>query len=282
MKILKQLTLAVVAIALLFSCDKEKDYLVTFHTPYGDMKAVLFDQTPKHKANFIKLAKSGAFDSTTFHRVIQEFMIQGGDVNQKPNSDKKIEYTVSAEFVDTLIHRRGAIAAARQGDRVNPKKESSGSQFYIVQGKKWTEKELRDQKVDYPKLYKYFTHLVEDVQFNHLEEQVAELQSRRDNDALIELMLKHKDDIEKKYDIELDNPYPQERIDIYTTEGGVPHLDDAYTVFGQVVEGMAVIDSIAKQKTGFRDKPVEDIYMSVEVEEIKKKKLIKLYGNLIH
>ncbi len=121
----------------LAACSAEKDYLVTINTPYGEMKAVLFDATPEHKENFVDLARSGKYDSTLFHRVIKDFMIQGGDPSTSPsyNADEDtIDYTIPAEFVDTLFHKKGALAAARQGDRFNPERASSGSQFYIVQG----------------------------------------------------------------------------------------------------------------------------------------------------
>ena len=119
---------------ILSSCgDKEK--MVVIHTPYGSMKALLYEETPLHKANFIKLVESGSYDSTIFHRVIEAFMIQGGDVNAKKGIQEKVAYTVPAEIVPQFFHKKGALAAARMGDDVNPKKESSGCQFYIVQGK---------------------------------------------------------------------------------------------------------------------------------------------------
>ena len=130
---------------ILQSCDMDKDVIITISTPYGEMKAILYDETPLHKQNFIKLSESGQFDSTIFHRVINEFMIQGGDVNLF-DEDKPIDYTIPAEINDNLFHRKGEIAAARMGDNVNPNRESSGCQFYIVQGKVYTEEELEKYK----------------------------------------------------------------------------------------------------------------------------------------
>ncbi len=118
--------LSVMTVMLSLSSCEKKDYLVTIKTKFGDIMVILYDQTPKHKENFLKLAKSGDYDSTIFHRVIRDFMVQGGDVNAKPGNKNKIDYTLPAEFVDTLFHRRGALAAARQPDNINPKKESSG------------------------------------------------------------------------------------------------------------------------------------------------------------
>ena len=130
-----------ILIIIIQSCAMNKDVLITISTPYGDMKAILYDETPLHKKNFIELSESGQFDSTIFHRVIENFMIQGGDVNLI-NDEDVIDYTIPAEFNSKLFHRKGEIAAARMGDNVNPEKESSGCQFYIVQGKVYTEEEL--------------------------------------------------------------------------------------------------------------------------------------------
>jgi cyclophilin family peptidyl-prolyl cis-trans isomerase len=164
------------------------------------MFLILFDETPLHKANFLKLAKEGYFTGTTFHRIIDGFMIQGGDPNSKdtdPNNDGMggPAYTIPAEFNPAFKHVRGALAAARMGDQTNPKRESSGSQFYIVE--------------------------------NHQ---------------------------------------------------GTNFLDNAYTVFGQVIKNMDLIDKIAVQQKDFRDRPVKDIKMTVTVKQLKKKVITKLYG----
>ncbi len=144
---LRRLAAATLCAASLSSCSllkpTSKDDLVTLTTPQGEIKLVLFDETPKHKANFLKLAKSGYYDGTTFHRVINQFMIQGGDPNSKdadPNNDGQggPGYTIPAEIESQFKHVRGAVAAARQGDQMNPKRESSGSQFYLVQNSQGT------------------------------------------------------------------------------------------------------------------------------------------------
>ncbi|MDR0972065.1 MAG: peptidylprolyl isomerase [Bacteroidales bacterium] len=193
--------------------------MVLIKTDYGDMKVVLYNETPQHRDNFIKLAKEGFFDGTLFHRVIDGFMIQGGDPDSK--TAKKGQqlgqggpsYTIPAEFNNSLIHKKGALAAARMADQVNPQKASSGSQFYISQGKVYSNEEL-----------------------NNLENRMGV----RFND------------IQRK---------------AYTTEGGVPFLDYQYTVFGQVIEGLDVIDKIAKVKKDRADRPLEDIKMSVSIIE---------------
>ena len=182
--------------------------MFVIHTDFGDMKGILYDKTPGHRDNFIKLIKEGWFNGSTFHRVINAFMIQGGGKN---DGTVDVRYTIPAEFYPDYFHKKGALAAARQGDQVNPEKRSSGSQFYIVQGKKFTDAEL-----------------------NQLEQRMG---------------------------VE----YTPEQREAYKTIGGTPHLDFAYTVFGEITEGLDVIDKIAAVKTGMRDKPIEDVTMTIEL-----------------
>ena len=259
------------------ACSTEKDYLVTFSTPYGDMHAVLYDATPKHKRNFLKLAESGQYDSLLFHRVIADFMIQSGDLATRPGASPAdaVEYTVPAEFVDTLFHRKGALAAARQGDQLNPERASSGSQFYIVQGKQYNESELT---VDMDKLSKGVEQLVQFVDYVDEREKLIALYESGDYEGYTQAMIDLKPAVEEKLDINVDRPYPAERRQAYTTVGGVPHLDDTYTVFGQVVDNLNLIDSVARQPTGQADKPIKNIYLTVSVEEMSKKKITKRYG----
>lgn len=265
------------AALLSVACSTEKDYLVTFSTPYGDMHAVLYDATPKHKRNFLKLAQSGQYDSTLFHRVIADFMIQGGDLTTRPSATPTdaVEYTIPAEFVDTLFHRKGALAAARQGDQMNPERASSGSQFYIVQGKVYPEAELT---VDMNKLSKGVEQLVQFVDYVDEGEKLIALYESGDYEGYTQEMLALKPAVEEKLDINVDRDYPAGRLQAYTSVGGVPHLDDTYTVFGQVLDNLGIIDSIAKQPVGRADKPIKNIYFTVSVEEMPKKKITKNYG----
>lgn len=203
--------------------NSQKNTLVLISTTLGDIKISLYNETPKHRDNFMKLAKDGALDGTLFHRVIQNFMIQGGDPdskNAKPGSvlgEGGLGYTVPAEFVRGIIHKKGVLAAAREGDDVNPQKASSSTQFYIVQGRTFKRAE-------------------------------------------IETMLKSKNaNSQNKFE------YTEEQIKIYETLGGTPHLDMNYTVFGEVIEGLDVVDKIAAVKTDKRDRPVEDIKMTVKL-----------------
>lgn len=196
--------------------EKKEQTMVLISTDYGDMKLVLYNETPQHRDNFIQIVKNGVLDSTLFHRVIKEFMIQGGDPNSKTakkgqmlgNGD--LGYKVPAEINPNLFHVKGALAAARDN---NPQKASSACQFYIVQGKVYNDQEL-----------------------NMIQAQT-------------------------------NKTFSAEQRKAYTSVGGVPFLDGDYTVFGQVVEGMEVIDKIASVSTDRNDRPLEDIRMKVSIVE---------------
>lgn len=195
-----------------FSQDKTSAPVVKFviHTDLGDMSGYLYNETPQHRDNFIKLANDGYYDGLLFHRVIPNFMIQGGDPvskTAKPGQQLGMggpNYTVPAEFNPALFHKKGAMAAARQGDQTNPKKASSGSQFYIVEGKKYTAAQLGSQ-------------------------------------------------------------YTEAQKKIYETVGGVPFLDTQYTVFGEITEGLDVIDKIANVPKDASDRPLTDIKMTIKI-----------------
>lgn len=259
-------------------CRTEKDYLVTLQTEYGDMKLVLYDATPLHKTNFLELARTGAYDSTTFHRVIKNFMIQGGDINAKAEPNP-IDYTIPPEFNDTLIHEKGALSAARMGNEVNPNKESSGSQFYIVHGRTFTEEELTtmayNQKLT--TMQTLFMRMLEKPEYAELRRDMVALQNAGNFAEMQERIMNSEDLIEKEYGKLPDFEFSRQQIEAYTTKGGAPHLDRGYTVFGRVVEGFPVIDSIANVPT-VGEKPVRDIHMVMSVEEIKKKDLSRKYG----
>lgn len=190
---------------------QQKETVVVIKTNYGTIKAKLYNDTPLHRDNFIKLVNEGWYNGSPFHRVINQFMIQGGQ-----NADGRLDpgYTVPAEFKSNHFHKKGALAAARQGDQVNPKKASSGSQFYIVQGQVFDDKKLE--------VY---------------EERLGKIFSATQRQA-------------------------------YKTLGGTPHLDGDYTVFGEVTEGLDVVDKIANVRTGYMDVPVEPVtIISVTIEK---------------
>jgi len=206
--------------------DRKRDVLM--QTTMGDMVIRLSDSTPLHRDNFLKLVKVGYYDSVLFHRVIKNFMIQGGDPNSKraeagkPLGDGSPGYTVPAEFRKTLFHKKGALAAARMGDNVNPTKASSGSQFYIAQGKVFTDAGLDS---------------VETFRLNGRK-------------------------------------IPAEQREVYKTIGGTPHLDQGYTVYGEVIKGLDVLDKIAAVQTSRgqdRDRPLEDVRI-IKAKLIKRKR----------
>ena len=195
-------------------------YTIFISTSLGDMKAVLYAETPIHSENFIDLVKKGFYNGMTFHRVINSFMIQTGDPYTRKSYDPEaklipdVNYTLPAEFNPSLYHRKAVIAAARMDDKVNPQRESSGSQFYIVHGRKFTDKEL-DQMVD---------------RQVHIK-------------------------------------FTDEQRNIYKTTGGAPHLDYAYTVFGEVISGLEVIDKIAAVPVDKNNRPLEDVHLSIKLLE---------------
>ena len=210
----KLILAALVLVGLTCQAQKnntEKETVVVIKTNMGKIKAKLYNDTPLHRDNFIKLVNEGWYNGSPFHRVIKDFMIQGG---QNANGQLDPGYTIPAEFKDNHFHKKGALAAARQGDQVNPKKASSGSQFYIVQGKVYDERTL-----------------------DMFESRMGKVFSARQRQA-------------------------------YQTVGGTPHLDGDYTVFGEVIEGLDVVDRIAAVETGRMDVPIKPVIInSVTIEK---------------
>lgn len=244
------------------------------------MHLILFDETPKHKENFIKIAKENKYDSTVFHRVIQDFMIQGGDVNAKEGTQDAITHTVPAEIKQHLIHEKGAVAAARQGDQINPKKASSGDQFYIVKGKTFTAQELDELEStqnSYRTQYQ-FSELLKKPEYADLRKELIEMQNQGNFEAIQAKLEESKPLLEKEFGKQEEIKFNEVQRTAYTTVGGTPHLDREYTVFGKVISGMAVIDSIANQRTAPGDRPLENIYMTVDVQELPKDEITRRYG----
>ncbi len=206
-----------------FAQKTDKQAKVLISTDLGDIELVLFNETPHHRDNFIKLVKSKMYDGTLFHRVIKDFMIQGGDPDSKNATpgimlgEGNVGYTIPAEFTTSLIHKKGVLAAARESDAVNPQKESSGCQFYIVQGRTFTQAEI------------------------------DKMLSRKNKGR------------------ETPVSYTEEQYKIYETIGGTPHLDMDYTVFGEVTKGLDVIDKIAAVEKDKRDRPLNDIKMTIKL-----------------
>lgn len=263
------------------SCAPKRDYVVTFHTKYGDMVAILYDETPKHKANFIKLAKEHFFDSLLFHRVIEGFMIQGGDPDSKrAKLSERLGnggpgYTIDAEFNPTYFHEKGALSAARLGDQQNPSKASSGSQFYIVQGTKYKEEDL---KLDGNKLGVALQKFLQMPENKNYYDTLAQLYQSGDMEAYQQKLNMLAPQIEKATGMNVSNDMSAEQLKAYTTIGGAPHLDKGYTVFGKVIKGLDIIDKIAAVQKDETDRPLEDVRITVTVEEMSRKKIEKEYG----
>ncbi len=236
---------------------------VKIETNKGDIIVKLYDDTPKHKANFLKLAKDGTYEGTLFHRVIKDFMIQAGDPNSKTATkdqqlgDGDVGYTIPAEFVyPKRFHKRGALAAARQGDQVNPKKESSGCQFYIVTGNVYNDSTLVnfEKRKSYNVLDAPFRQLV----MQHLDE-IRDMQKKGDANGLKALEEKLLEQAREQVKDVPEFKFTPEQVEAYTTVGGTPHLDGEYTVFGEVVEGMDVVDEIQQVATNHADRPIDDV-----------------------
>ena len=240
---------------------------VKIETMLGDIVVRLYDETPIHRDNFVKLAKEGYYDSTLFHRVIKNFMIQGGDPDSKGAPAGKMlgvggpDYTLQAEIQDGLFHKRGALAAARQGDEVNPERRSSGSQFYIVWGQVYNENQLRQfsKQLRMQKVQDVFHALVSD----HRAE-IMQMRREKNRAGLQELQDKLVAEAESQVG---SDGLTENQMKLYSTIGGTPHLDGQYTVFGEVEEGLDVVELIQGSATGRADRPLDDIEMRMVVIE---------------
>jgi cyclophilin family peptidyl-prolyl cis-trans isomerase len=271
---MKKLLPGLVVLLLFISCnDKQDGDLVQIRTPYGDIVVKLYDKTPLHHRNFMKLVESGYYNGTLFHRVINKFMIQGGDPvsrHAKPGQllgDGDTSYTIPFEYVPEYIHKRGVLAAARENDDINPKKASSGGQFYIVQGKRFTHQELDavELKVERrTKQYILMNLLMKQGDSTELKE-FRSFVDKRDTASIRKVIEKYHDAVEAGYRITKPFKLDQYQRQVYETIGGTPHLDGAYTVFGEVVSGMDIVDKIASMKTDTNDRPFIDIPMTMKI-----------------
>lgn len=273
------------ALILLSQCSRNSsDYVVTIKTNQGDMIAILYDETPKHKANFIKLAKEHYFDSLLFHRVIEGFMIQGGDPDSKkaqPGQNLGMGgpgYTVDAEINPQFFHEKGALSAARLGDQQNPAKASSGSQFYVVQGRVILPHDLDVLKIDQGKLNAGFRQMMLNPANKPLIDSLNTIYMAGNMPDYERAVFSLVPRIENETGMKIYKEVSEEKIKVYTTVGGAPHLDGDYTVFGKVISGLDVIDKIARLPRDNSDRPLEDVRMTVTVEEMPREKITELYG----
>jgi len=244
---------------------------VRITTNYGDIIVRLYDETPEHRDNFLKLARDGYYDSALFHRVIKDFMIQGGDPDSKgAPAGKRLgtggpEYTIPAEFVyPKYYHKRGVLSAARQADQVNPERRSSGSQFYIVWGKRYSEDELKQlaNQLDGQRGQQIFNGLA-----SQHRDSIQAMYKAGDQKGLMALQQRLAAETEKLLKETPGFSFTPEQVKDYTTVGGTPFLDNQYTVFGEVVEGLDVIEKIQSMSTDSADRPKEDVVMTMTVLE---------------
>ncbi len=288
-----QTTVFALVICAIWSCSsgsesKEdvlegNDFLVTIKTDLGEMKAILYDETPKHKENFLKLAREGFYDSLLFHRVMKGFMIQGGDPDSK-NAEPGQRlgsgspgYTVEAEFVPKYFHAKGEIASARLPDQANPLKASSGSQFFIVQGQVFTVEQLEQFNQEY--IFNAYRHLMQNMPEHELckEYQETLANNPQDNAAIQSKVESTLDRLAEATGMPV--KLSDEQIEKYTTVGGYPPLDNQYTVYGRVIAGLEVMDMITEREVDPANRPLEDIRMYVTIEEMSRKEIAEKYGN---
>jgi len=258
--------------------DDQSGIKMKIRTTAGDIMIKLYDETPLHQKNFIKLVNEKYYDGTLFHRVIKDFMIQGGDPDSKtatkgqPLGNGGPNYTIDAEFNPDLIHKKGALSAARIGDEMNPERKSSGSQFYIVQGKTYQDAELDQLQKQMAQQFstKTIVKLVKDyVQKPENEAILKQIQAKKELKDQVGLdsmftsltaLVKAKNPDIKEFE------FTSEQRNIYKTVGGTPFLDMNYTVFGEVTEGLDIIDKIASVQTDQSDRPIEDVkIISIEI-----------------
>ena len=254
----------------LFPTENRTEEVAVISTKFGEMIVRLYDATPEHKANFLKLAKEGFYDSTTFHRIIEGFMVQGGDPNSKDDNLRNDGqggpgYTLPAEIVRGYIHKKGALAAARMGNDTNPDMRSSGSQFYIVHGRQRTERDVdqllaqANNNIEQGLISTY----VGSPENTEVKQRIDQAIMNGNTGIVSEIITEIKPLATKDFETLVYTPQQRE---VYMTQGGVPYLDGSYTVFGEVVQGLAVVDSIVQVKKNYADRPLEDIPMIVRVQ----------------
>ena len=248
---------------------------ILISTEFGNMKIKLFNETPKHRDNFLKLVREHFYDSLLFHRVIQDFMIQGGDPDSKHAEPAKLlgdgdlKYTIPAEFVTTLCHKKGMLCAARNGDDVNPEKSSSACQFYIVQGKVRTDEDLiaYEKRINKSLITKLKEDILNKTENKSLKEKIDAFKKEQNNDSLMVYFKIVNKLVDEEYTKTPHYSFPTEHRNIYKTIGGTPHLDSQYTIFGEVIEGLGVIDKIAAVGKNKDDRPLIDIRMKISIIE---------------
>lgn len=271
MNILYKKIVLLLLIVLFISCDApggNENTIISIQTTLGDIKIKLYDGTPLHRDNFINLVKSGFYEGISFHRVIKDFMIQAGDPQTKTGFNNQLpdsltNYMIPAEFVPEYFHKKGALAAARQGNDVNPEMKSSWSQFYIVHGDKQTDEELdlAEQRINsnikQALFYRIMMETSDSVRLSGHTISDGEIQEIA-SVKMFQYLTSNKD-----------FAFSEDQRNLYKSIGGVPRLDGTYTVFGEVIEGLDIVDKIAAVQTDNFDKPFSDIKI-IKMKTVKK------------
>lgn len=251
------------------ACREEGGTVVRMETSLGNIRFRLYDETSGHRENMLKLVREGYYNGMLFHRVIRDFMIQTGDPDSKTArpgmllGDGDAGYTIAAEILPRYFHRRGVVAAARESDNVNPERRSSGSHFYIVQGRVFAVDSL-EQAVERINNNRYV------ALFNRLkaarEAEIMRGQAANDYESLMRINQELSEATREQFE-HVKLRLSEEQVKAYTTVGGTPHLDGEYTVFGEVIEGLDVLDRIAGQETDEYARPVRDVVIEkMEIE----------------
>ena len=258
--------------ATIISCgssDKKVDGpVVSIKTEFGEIKVKLYDETPEHKKNFLKLVNEGFYNDLLFHRVINNFMVQGGDPESKnAQPGQKLgggspEYTVPAEFVPKYFHKKGALAAARKGGPSNPEKRSSGSQFYIIQGELFSPGKL--DTLETMKNSRAKNELLKE-NFAKANNELSEFRKNQDQEGFNLCIVEIREKVDSIFESRPQFKFSDAQKEAYTTIGGYPSLDGDYTVFGEVIEGLEVLDKIAAVETDPNNRPVNDVRMQVKL-----------------
>lgn len=266
------LFILVVLLVSIIACgsgeSKSNESVVLIETDFGDIRVKLFNDTPEHKKNFMKLVEEGFYEDLLFHRVMEKFMIQGGDPNSKgaPAGTRlgagSPGYTIPAEILPKYFHKKGVLAAARKGGPSNPEKRSSGSQFYIVQGDVFSAGKL--DTMEMMKNSRAKNDLMKE-KFTEAQTELNEFRQNQDQAGFNMRVADLRAEVDSIFETNPAFKFTEEQRAAYTTIGGYPSLDGEYTVFGEVIEGLEVLDKIAAQEVDGNNRPLSDVKMNIEL-----------------